>query len=176
MFRAAHAQQILHLLCLQAFEGVEFNGVDGVSHYGDSFQAEGFDEYYYVSITEPSYGRMASFVLNKGARVVVRFTTTNKVANPMLIVNSTAATPITYRGAAIEPGVLAENHTYELVYNGTSYEIVGDLDTTYTEATTSKAGLMSAEDKAKVDSSAVVVFSAEEPTDLPPGGLWMQFE
>jgi hypothetical protein len=54
---------------------------------------------------------------------------TNTAANPTLNVNSTGAKAIYYRGAAISAGYLAANRTYEFVYNGTQYELVGDLDT-----------------------------------------------
>ena len=58
-----------------------------------------------------------------------------------------------YRNAAVTPGALATNRTYEFVYDGTYYQLVGDLDanTTYTAATASKDGLMPSADKAKID-------------------------
>ena len=70
---------------------------------------------------------------------------TNTAANPTLNVNKTGAKAIQYRNAAITAGALAANRTYEFVYDGSSWELVGDLDsnTTYavfTKATTSAAG------------------------------------
>lgn len=47
-------------------------------------------------------------------------------------------------------------------------------DTTYSAATASAAGLMSAADKAKLDATPKVIFSATEPEDAPPGSIWMQ--
>ena len=74
------------------------------------------------------------FSLETGARVVIKFTVTNTAANPTLNINSTGAKAIYYRGAAIAAGNLAANRTYEFVYNGTQWELIGDLDTnsTYT--------------------------------------------
>ena len=68
----------------------------------------------------------ADFTLATGARVTVRFTVTNTAANPTLDVNGTGAKPIQYRGAAIAAGTLAADRTYEFVYDGTYYQLVGD--------------------------------------------------
>lgn len=73
-----------------------------------------------------------SFILATGARIIVKFTVTNTAANPTLNVNSTGAKAIQYRGAAISAGYLAANRTYEFVYDGTNYQLVGDIDTNTT--------------------------------------------
>ena len=71
------------------------------------------------------------FELETGAKVTVKFTTTNTAANPTLNVNGTGAKAIYYRGAAIAAAHLAQNRTYEFIYNGTQFELIGDIDTTY---------------------------------------------
>lgn len=71
----------------------------------------------------------AAFTLAAGSRVIVKFTVTNTAASPTLNVNSTGAKAIQYRGAAITAGYLAANRTYEFVYDGTSWQLVGDIDT-----------------------------------------------
>ena len=88
-----------------------------------------------------------------GARIIVKFTVTNTAANPTLNVNSSGAKAIQYRGAAISAGQLAANRVREFVYDGTAYQLIGDLDTntTYSNATQSTPGLMSAQDKVKLD-------------------------
>ena len=91
------------------------------------------------------------FSLVTGAKVVVKFTVTNTASNPTLNVNSTGAKAIYYRGAAISAGQLAANRIHEFVYKGTQYELIGDLDTTYSNATTSTNGLMSSTDKNILD-------------------------
>ena len=80
---------------------------------------------------------LPGFALATGAEVTVSFTVTNKADNPTLNVNGTGAKPIQYRNAAISAGHLAANRTYRFVYDGSSYELVGDVDTnsTYTAAT-----------------------------------------
>ena len=72
------------------------------------------------------------FALSTGAEITVKFTTTNSAANPTLNVNSTGAKPIFYRGAAISAGYLAANRTYTFRYNGTQFDLVGDIDTNST--------------------------------------------
>ena len=83
------------------------------------------------------------FTLADGSEITVKFTVTNTAANPTLNVNSTGALPIYYRGSAISAGYLAANRTYTFRYDGTSYNLVGDLDTNTTYGNVSKtaAGL-----------------------------------
>ena len=76
------------------------------------------------------------FALITGAEITVKFTVTNTAASPTLNVNGTGAKAIYYRGAAISAGYLAANRTYTFRYNGTQYELVGDINTdTNTKAT-----------------------------------------
>ena len=77
-----------------------------------------------VAATTPG----SNFSLETGARVTVKFTVTNTAANPTLNVNSTGAKAIYYRGQPISASYLMANRTYEFIYNGTQYELVGDLD------------------------------------------------
>ena len=89
----------------------------------------------------------SGFALITGAEITVKFTVTNTAANPTLNVNSTGAKAIYYRGAAITASYLAANRTYTFRYNGTQYELVGDVDTNtsvvYSKITDGKGVLMS---------------------------------
>ena len=69
------------------------------------------------------------FSLETGAMVVVKFTVTNTAANPTLNVSSTGAKAIYYNGAAITAGYLKANKVYQFIYNGTQWDLVGDVDT-----------------------------------------------
>lgn len=80
------------------------------------------------------------FGLITGAEIVVRFTVTNTAVNPTLNVNSTGAKPIYYRGAAITASYLAANRTYIFRYNGTQYDLVGDINTNTTYSNFVKSG------------------------------------
>lgn len=68
----------------------------------------------------------------------VKFTITNTAASPTLNINGSGAAAIYYRGAAITAGYLAVNRVYAFVFNGTQYDLIGDVDTntTYTHPTT----------------------------------------
>lgn len=69
------------------------------------------------------------FKLFAGAVVYIKFDVTNTAPYPTLDVNSTGAAQIYYRGGAIVAGTLAANRTYAFVYNGTQYELIGDINT-----------------------------------------------
>ena len=69
------------------------------------------------------------FALVKGVSVKVKFTVTNTASSPTLNINGTGAKAIMYRGSAINKGYLAANRVYEFVYDGTDWELVGDIDT-----------------------------------------------
>jgi hypothetical protein len=70
-----------------------------------------------------------AFTLIKGVAINVKFTVTNTAASPTLNVNETGAKAIFYNGAAITAGYLKAGKVYQFVYNGTQWELVGDVDT-----------------------------------------------
>ena len=71
------------------------------------------------------------FVLVTGAEITVKFTTPNISYEPTLNVNGTGDIPIYYKGSTFDtPSYLAKNGTYTFRYNGTQYDLVGDLDIT----------------------------------------------
>lgn len=72
---------------------------------------------------------VTGFKLVTGACVCVRFTVTNTASSPTLNINGTGAKAIRYRNAAISSGYLAANRTYFFVYDGSNYQLVGDIDT-----------------------------------------------
>lgn len=75
------------------------------------------------------------FTLEEGVIVTVKFTITNEASNPTLKVNSTNAKPIYYKGSAIQSGYLQAGKIYSFIYNGTQYQIIGDIDPNATAAT-----------------------------------------
>ena len=113
---------------------------------------------------------LTGFTLVTGAAVIVKFTVTNTAASPTLNVNSTGAKAIRYKNAAITAGYLVANKTYLFAYDGTYWQLVGDVDTntTYSAATTSAAGLMSAADKTKLDNSTIVAYSGAIASSANP--------
>ena len=117
-------------------DGVQFDGSANIVHFGSCSTAAG---------TAAKVVSCTGFVLASGSRITVKFTTTNTAANPTLNVNSTGAKAIKYRGAAISAGYLAAGRVYTFVYDGTNYELVGDINTdtntTYNTGTATTAGL-----------------------------------
>lgn len=121
----------------------------------------------------------AGFALVTGAEITVKFSATNTQNAPTLNVNDTGAKAIYYRGAAIPAAYLAANRTYTFRYNGSQYELVGDIDTstTYSVATSSAAGLMSATDKKRLDGNYVTAsnFGSSSGYIKYSNGLLMQW-
>lgn len=75
---------------------------------------------------------MSGFKLETGSWVAIKFTVTNTaaVANLTMNVNSTGAKGIKYRNSNLPAaGTLTANRIYLFVYDGTYWQIVGDLDT-----------------------------------------------
>lgn len=123
-------------LTARLIDGVSFNGTASIIHYGSCSTA---------AATAEKTVACTGFTLGTGAKITVKFTVTNTAANPTLNVNGTGAKAIYYRGSAISAGYLAANRTYTFIYNGTQYELIGDINTdtntkvTNTLATTTKA-------------------------------------
>lgn len=114
----------------RTIDGVSFDGTAAINHYGVSSTAAG---------TAVKLVSVSNFTLVEGAWVAVKFSVTNTaaVANLKLNVNSTGEKAIKYRGSNLPAvGTLTANRLYLFVYDGTNYELVGDLDTntTYTPA------------------------------------------
>lgn len=100
--------------------GMSIDGSENSTNYGTCSTA---------AATAAKTVSCTGFALVTGAEITVKFTVTNSAANPTLNVNNTGAKAIYYRGAAISAAYLAANRTYTFRYNGTQYELVGDIDT-----------------------------------------------
>lgn len=108
------------LTTARSIDGINFNGEENVVHYTTCSTA---------AATAAKVVTLDNFVLTTGAKLYIRFTVTNTAASPTLNVNSTGAKPIQYRNAAISAEYLAANRTYCFIYDGSSYELVGDINT-----------------------------------------------
>lgn len=163
---AAKANQ---LTTARTIDGVSFNGTANITHYGTCSTA---------AATAAKTVAVTGFTLAAGARVTIKFTITNTAANPTLNINGTGAKAVYYKGAAISAGYLAANKVYEFVYDGTNYVLVGDVDTntTYSAATTTTAGLMSAADKIKVNNIPTITVSNTAPSTAATNSLWFKTE
>lgn len=95
-----------------------------------------------------------------GLTIHVKFTYSNRAVNPTLTIPSAGANAIPiYRYGATAPGITDAESWFAgavlaLTYDGAAWQINDwqrDTNTTYGNATTSAAGLMSAADKASLD-------------------------
>ena len=114
------ATSAVKLQTARTVDGVDFDGSAAIMHYGTCSTA---------AATAAKVVACTGFKLVTGARIIIKFTVTNTAANPTLNVNSSGAKAIQYRGAAISAGYLAANRTLEFVYDGSAYQLIGDLDT-----------------------------------------------
>ena len=116
---SGNAGKATKLATARTIDGVSFDGSANITHYGTCSTA---------AATVEKVVACTGFVLATGATIKVRFTVTNTAASPTLNVNSTGAKNIRYRNGNIAAGYLAANRTYEFVYDGSYYQVVGDLD------------------------------------------------
>lgn len=85
--------------------------------------------YVITSLSNAAYtASLTNFTLASGATIQAYFTTTNP-ANATLNINNTGAKAIFYEGASAPASLLKEDHAYTLVYDGTQWQLVGDIDT-----------------------------------------------
>lgn len=68
-----------------------------------------------------------AFTLIKGVSITVVFAEANEAASPTLNVNGTGAKAIHYKGTVVPVGYLKGNCPYIFVYDGTNWDVVGDL-------------------------------------------------
>lgn len=73
-----------------------------------------------------------NFTLVTGVTVAIKIATTNP-ANATLNVTSTGAKDIVYSGARIAASKLKVNHIYTFVYDGTNWQLTGDIDDNNTD-------------------------------------------
>ena len=133
---SGNAGSATKLATARTIDGVSFNGTANITHYGTCATAAG---------TAAKVVSLTGFTLATGAIVTVKFTVTNTAANPTLNVNGTGAKAIQYRGSAISAGYLAANRVYTFIYDGTNYQLIGDINTdtntTYSTGTATTAGI-----------------------------------
>lgn len=134
--KTENATSATKLQTARKIDGVTFDGSSDITHYGTCSTAAG---------TAAKTVALTGFKLVTGAQIKVKFTVTNTASNPTLNVNSTGAKSIMYRGSAISAGYLAVNRVYEFVYDGTDWELVGDIntDTKYTHPNNHPASMIS---------------------------------
>lgn len=157
------ASKAVQLTTGRAIDGITFNGTAAISHYGTCSTA---------AATAAKVVSCTNYTLVTGSRIIVKFTVTNTaaVANLTLNVNSTGAKAIKYRNANLSSaGVLAANRVYEFIYDGTNYQIVGDLDTNTNTTYTADDTTLALNDKTFSMKSGIVTAGSAGPTAAVTG-------
>ena len=81
-----------------------------------------------------------SFTLTAGAKILVKFTYAISAENATLQVGSNSAKPIYYKGSALPADLVKAGTSLLLSYDGTSFNIVGDINTDTTYSTMGASG------------------------------------
>ncbi len=149
----------------RTIDGVSFNGSAAITHYGTCSTA---------ASTAAKVVALSGFALVTGSRITVRFTVTNTAASPTLNVNSTGAKAIRYRNSAISAGYLAANRTYEFVYDGSYWQLVGDIDTDSKLSIATQAEAEAGTNNTKA-MSALRVKQSIDTFAMPVGSVYVQF-
>lgn len=135
----------------RTIDGVTFDGTDGINHYFTCSTAAATAAKA-ANAADPT----KTFVLATGAKVIVKFTYANTVASPTLNINANGAKPIYWNGAALASNQYwAAGAVLAFVYDGTNWNLIGvakDNNTTYSAATASANGLMTAAMVTKLNS------------------------
>lgn len=99
----------------KTIEGINFDGTESVNNYAVCSTAA--DEQ--IKVVD-----CPNFVLTTGSRILVKFNNANTVTTPKLNVNDTGAKNIVYRGSTLSSGTPEAKAVYDLVYDGTNYQII----------------------------------------------------
>lgn len=148
--------KVTALATKRTIDGMQFDGSANIHHYAECSTA---------AATAAKTVTLSGFTLATGARIIVRFTVTNTASNPTLNVNGTGAKAIQYRNAAISAGYLAANRLREFVYDGSAWELIGDVDTntTYSVASQSEAEAGTNNSKMMTPLSVKQAITANDP-------------
>ena len=71
---------------------------------------------------------LANYILNVGSSIYIKFTEQNTANEPKLNINNTGAKAIYYKNTQVLSYGLKSNFIYHMIYDGTYWQIVNDLD------------------------------------------------
>lgn len=141
------------------YDGTQYRfagwGYDSNTTYTNVKLGHGYATCATAAATVAKVATLSSYTLTTGGIVAVKFTY-DVPASATLNINSKGAKAIYHKGAAIAAGVIKAGDTATFIYS-TYYHLISldrDTNTTYSAATQSAAGLMSAADKKKLDGVA----------------------
>ena len=103
----------------RVIEGMQVNGTSNRFTYCTCSTA---------GATKAKTATCSGYQLVTGSTVTVKFTNMNTVDSPTLNISSTGAKAIYYRGKAVTANRFVKGGVYTFRYNGTQYDVVGDLN------------------------------------------------
>lgn len=115
---ARNAASATKLQTARGIDGVNFDGTASRHHFTTCSTSAG---------TAAKTASLLGFTLVNGAKAVVKFTYGITAVNPTLNIGSTGAKAIYYKGSPLPGGYIQANAFVELQYDGTRYNVVGDL-------------------------------------------------
>lgn len=136
------------LVTARTIDGVSFDGSAVINHSLTGITVDNSSTKCLITASKNG------FVRAQGARFVISFAASVTLSNKPIYfnINSTGEWPAYYpMSTALMGEKLTAGRTYEFVGTSSGYVLVGELDTTYSAATTSVDGLMSSSDKTKLD-------------------------
>lgn len=113
----------------RSINGVLFNGSSNVINYASCTTP---------AATAAKAVNVPNFKLITGATISVKFENAVSANNPTLNVTGSGNKPIFYHGNAIAANSLLAKTVYTFVYDGTNWNVVGDLTTTMTDNKTTQ--------------------------------------
>lgn len=113
----------------RSINGVLFNGSSNVINYASCTTP---------AATTAKAVNVPNFKLITGATISVKFENAVSANNPTLNVTGSGNKPIFYHGNAIAANSLLAKTVYTFVYDGTNWNVVGDLTTTMTDNKTTQ--------------------------------------
>ena len=99
-------------------DGVEVNSLKSITHFAVC-STDASDKDKTVECN--------NFNLEIGSIIIVKWANGNSADSPTLNVNSTGAKSIVYKGSNITSSQIAANSVYEFVYDGSSYNLIGNI-------------------------------------------------
>lgn len=109
---------ITKLTTARNINGINFDGTANVVNFA-------------IVNTAGNVGRKTATITNfqptLGAFVTLKFTNSNTASNPTLNINESDDYPINYNGSAIKGDLLTNHRIYSFVFDGTGYNLIGDL-------------------------------------------------
>lgn len=140
---------VTKLTTARNIDGIAFDGTKDVNHYITVSTA---------AATANKTASITNFKLVTGSSVYVKFTQTNTAATPTLNISETGAKQIWYDNKIFTG--LKSNRAYHLVYDGSHYQVVGEINTD-----TNNKVKQTPEDASADDFNVLLTSTANKTTD-----------